>query len=140
MKARALRGQPGTRTRKDHKERLQGIARDHGLSRDQIAMVTARPIGYAKILEEAGQAVPPFFGLAAEPTWMVCSGIAHGRLWAKLMLLRLTEIRAPVNAVHSLRMTASDDGLLMIARITTSMISYGWYLFDKKRKKPSPTA
>lgn len=139
MRARELMGHPVEIPRQKHLTRLKGIARNNGLSQEQIAGVTASPIGFGKIVEEAAAAAPMFVDpRRVGATWMACSGITHGRPWPQKLVLDLVETSAPVNGIHSLRATASDTHLLAATQTATSMIGYGWYLFDNKRKSPVP--
>lgn len=134
LKANELIGHVGKRTREDHIARLQDLGRRGGLSVDQVSQVASRVIGYSTIMREAGEAAPTSFGPVVEATWMVCSGMAHGRIWAMTSLLDREQVGQSIEGVTPFRVTAPDEGLLTITQLTTSMIGYGWYLLDTKSK------
>lgn len=133
-KARDALGVPSAKTRDQHKATLQKIARNCGLTQDQVAKVAASPTGYQTIVREASEAVPSVVAPTIEPTWSMCSGIVHGRPWATQALLARTEVPSVTEDVRGFRMSADEETLLRITRIACLMVGYGWYHLDKRSR------
>lgn len=140
LNANRVMNHVGKRTRDEHIARLQAIGRRGGLSPEQVSQIASRAIGYSTIVHEAGAESPTSFGPAVEGTWMVCSGIVHGRTWSTVSLLDRAEMSPSEGGTITVRVTAPDAGLLAITRTTALMIGYGWYLLDTKSKVETGTS
>lgn len=61
--------------------------------------------------------------------WRVCSGFAHGRLWAWLSVLEKEELPGAPDGSHHLRMTSELDRLLWVVWAATDVLSCGVDLY-----------
>lgn len=114
----------------DTRAELQQIARDRGLTNDQVSAVAARPFSWGSMVETAGDAAATTSGRDARWSWAVCSGIAHAKSWAALSILERTEHRVTDDDVVHLEFRASKTAVVAIAQVAALMTAEGWRLFD----------
>ena len=129
--ARLLAKAQGGRTLDERRQRLQDMARNRGLSPDQLSQVAGRVVGFRTIVREAATDVPGCDPELAEFIWMVCSGIAHAQTWASIAASNLTILGQAAPTVSRVRFTTNDQYLLAAAQITAVMISEGRRHYDR---------
>jgi len=129
--ARLLAKATGGRTLVERRQRLQDMARNRGLTPDQVSQVAATAVGFRTIVREAAIDVPGRDPEFTEFVWMVCSGIAHAQIWASIAASDRTIIGQVSPTVSQVRLTTNDQFLLAAAQVTAVMIADGWQYYDR---------
>jgi hypothetical protein len=89
--------------------------------------------GYGAIIKEASQVAFGDHGSTAHTLWMINSGIAHGRTWARIALFEQQHLVPTRDGFVNLRMSSSQTKILQHAQVAAEMIKLGWNLVDQRR-------
>lgn len=72
-------------------------------------------------------------------TWQICSGMAHGKIWASLKINDLEAISHDIEAKESVtRVTISYSALAVYTRNALGLASAALDLFDRQRTRHRP--
>jgi len=127
--AKRLVGSTGPRSESERLDEVRALARRRGIDEHDAV----RSIGYAKIVETAGDTSPagkvPYL-----LTWRMCSAIAHGDLWATLNVVSREELPGSPPGLAHLRITANVQTLLYAVAFAVKMTSVGWRLYDERSR------
>ena len=117
---------PSGRTAVQRQNQVANLARRAGLGG------TMKWRGYAPVIREAagGAHMPPD---TLELAWRLGSGLAHGRSWASIGLLKGVDHSAPGDPVRNLEMSASLEQLNMFAMTALSLTSVARRFFEHNR-------
>ena len=130
VKAAGLINVPTALSRDEWKSKLADVARACGVPEETAGKAVNEPARFGTIVKEAGDAVQ---GLGnAQFYWMVTSGIAHAQTWAVLSALERVEVPgAPAGSV-GLKLSASENLLLVTWMASARMVREGWRLLDER--------
>lgn len=120
--------------RAERKKKLQALAKARQMSPDQVSKVCGRPVPWATILKEAGDAARELTGNGAKWAWMICSGLAHSRRWAMLAFLNHEVTPGPTPDLQHLRISATEERVAVMANTAALMLAEAWQLFDERRR------
>lgn len=123
-----LTRQEGPKTKAERITQVRQIAAQCGVAED-LAVKTA---SYKEIVNAAGDGHD--WNLLA---WKLCSGIAHGDLWATKAAMEMAPI--PSHAapdVGTFAVSANIRLLIMMAAVAVKMTERGWQLFDARSRSP----
>lgn len=130
--AQRLFGAEPKLSRAEWTAKLERVATTRGLSPQQVADVTGKWPGWKEIVDKAGTEGRELSGRDSVFLWMLASGIAHGHLWAVLSpLLERVETVASGDLV-TLRLSASDKAVVLMASVATLMMFEGFRLVDER--------
>ncbi len=113
----------------ERRDDIVAIAARSGIRETELG--TRQP-GYERIVEEAGRHLGG--STLYLVVWKGCSGLAHGRQWATVALLRHKE-QSRLDNVATLEMTAALPSVLNAATAAALMLKRGWELFDDRRRR-----
>jgi hypothetical protein len=131
-RARKLTGQTGPRTEQERIDQIRAIADGAGLD----AAALKERATYSEIIQAvdtAGNA-----GHRIEMSWKVCSGFAHGDMWATLAASRRTQMPSPAEeGIGTFKIEANLSLLMNMTRLAVTVTRTGWQLFDRRSLPPS---
>lgn len=133
-KALNLIGVTPTVSRAEYKERLEAVARRHGLDSDQVRRVTSDRTTYTSILKAAAEHIDDVPAEYVPFVWMASSGIAHARQWAVLAMSDIEKTAPAKDDILQIKTTTSDKSLIIAATAAALMVDKGWRLFDERRQ------
>lgn len=126
-----VRAEP-PQSREERKTELQQMARNRGLTEEQVSQVASKP-SWTSIVRTAGDEARQLTGERAQLVWTLSSGIAHARKWAALSILDRVEPPVEDGDIVRLKLKASDRWVMVVANIAALMLAEGWRLFDERR-------
>ncbi|HET9082018.1 MAG TPA: hypothetical protein VFO01_16095 [Trebonia sp.] len=113
---------------------LKGIGQARGWSEDQLKAITNGKVTYTEIVRTAAEEAydADITERDALFCWREASGIAHAKFWAMLSpILNRVELPGALDdSIVTVKLSASNTGLAMIASLTSLMIMEGYRLLD----------
>jgi hypothetical protein len=128
-KVKTLLGSSGPRAEQVRLDDLRKIAAAEGIS----AVEAVKPIGYERIIEAATRDTRAKADLGRF-IWRMCSGIAHGDLWATIGTTTRVDLPGAPAGMKHLRVSANMQALLLATMFAFESTALGWQLFDLRQR------
>lgn len=126
-RARKLTGQAGPRTEKERIDQIRVIAGRVGLD----AAALKERATYSEIIQAVDEGRNARHTI--EMSWKVCSGFAHGDMWATLAASRRTQMPSPAEeGVGTFKIEANLSLLMNVTMLAVAVTRSGWQLFDQR--------
>jgi hypothetical protein len=131
-RARKLAGQTGPRTEKERIDQIRDIADRAGLD----AAALKERATYSEIIQAADESRNARHTI--EMSWKVCSGFAHGDMWATLGASRRTLMPSLAEeGIETFKIEANLSFLRNVTMLAVAVTKSGWQLFDQRSQPPS---
>src|ERR1700733_323624 len=130
-RARKLTGQAGPRTEKERIDQIRDIAGPAGLD----AAALKQRATYSEIIQAVDESRNARHTI--EMSWKVCSGFAHGDMWATLAASRRTQIPSPAEEeIETFKIEANLSFLMNVTMIAVAVTRRGGRLFGQRCQPP----
>jgi hypothetical protein len=130
---RNLTSSPGTKTEGQRLDEVRAIAERRGIDPTKA---TQSP-RFEEIVRVGGDATP-LKGDLAVVMWRACSGLAHGDLWATIVIPGRVHLAPQVPEIALLELSPNVKGLITMLMGCKVMLSNAYELYERRCTSPVP--